>query len=139
MNVRRLLDRFCLAIGTVGIPDSILLKPGKLTTDEFEIMKTHTTLGFEAIERAEQQLGIKVDFLATAKQIALSHQEKWDGSGYPNALRGTEIPLAARLMAVADVLDAVLSLQDEVQSTANRYRDTKIEIAEKQEISYNLV
>jgi putative two-component system response regulator len=96
-------------IGKVGIPDRILLKPGKLTAAEFEVMKTHTTIGCAAIERAEAQLGIEVDFLKTAKQIALSHHEKWDGSGYPQGLRGTEIPLPARVMAIADVYDALIS------------------------------
>ena len=75
-------------IGKVGIPDSILLKPGKLDAAEFEIMKTHTTLGHDAIENAEKQLGITVEFLACAKEIALNHQEKWDGSGYPRQRRG---------------------------------------------------
>jgi len=96
-------------IGKVGIPDYILLKPGKLTPEEFEIMKTHTTAGCLAIMRAEAQLGMEVDFLKTAKQIALSHHEKWNGGGYPQGLRGADIPLAARLMAVADVFDAVVS------------------------------
>ena len=96
-------------IGKVGIPDSILLKPGKLDPQEFEIMKTHTTLGYDAIENAERQLGMTVEFLACAKEIALSHQEKWDGSGYPQRLAGTAIPISARLMAVADVYDALTS------------------------------
>ncbi len=96
-------------IGKVGIPDRILLKPGQLTADEFEIMKTHTTLGFEAIEHAEQALGTRVEFLRIAKEIALSHQEKWDGSGYPQGLAGDDIPISARLMAVADVYDALIS------------------------------
>lgn len=96
-------------IGKVGIPDSILLKPGKLTPAEFEIMKTHTTLGRDALERAEQELGMSVDFLNIAKEIAHSHQEKYDGSGYPQGLAGDAIPLAARLMAVADVYDALIS------------------------------
>ena len=96
-------------IGKVGIPDRILLKPGKLTTEEFEVMKTHTTLGREAIEHAEQQLKLEVPFLVIAKEIAYSHQEKWDGSGYPQALQGDAIPLSARLMAVADVYDALIS------------------------------
>lgn len=96
-------------IGKVGIPDAILLKPGKLTAEEFEIMKTHTTIGYEAIVRAEQSLGTDLDFLVCAKEIALSHQEKWDGSGYPQALAGTDIPLSARLMAIADVYDALVS------------------------------
>ena len=94
-------------IGKVGIPDSILLKPGKLDRDEFEIMKTHTTLGYKAIEDAETTLGMKVEFLACAKEIALSHQEKWNGGGYPRGLKGDAIPISGRLMAVADVYDAV--------------------------------
>jgi putative two-component system response regulator len=96
-------------IGKVGIPDHILLKPGKLTPDEFEIMKTHTTLGYEAIVRAEKSHGTTVDFLQPAKEIALYHQEKWDGSGYPEGLAGQAIPLSARLMALADVYDALIS------------------------------
>ncbi len=96
-------------IGKVGIPDRILLKPGRLDRQEFEIMKTHTTLGFESIVQAEQRLGSSVDFLRYAKEIALSHQEKWDGSGYPEARSGDDIPLSARLMAVADVYDALIS------------------------------
>ncbi len=96
-------------IGKVGIPDRILLKPSSLTREEFDIMKTHTTLGFEAIEQAEKTLGTQVPFLKTAKEIALSHQEKWDGSGYPQGLAGDAIPMSARLMAVADVYDALIS------------------------------
>lgn len=96
-------------IGKVGIPDRILLKPGPLSTEEFEVMKTHTTLGCEAIEHAERSLGVKVEFLTVAKEIAFSHQEKWDGSGYPQGLAGDAIPLSARLMAVADVYDALIS------------------------------
>ena len=96
-------------IGKVGIPDRILLKPGKFTPEEFEIMKTHTTLGRDAIQHAEDQLGLSVDFLTFAKEIAYCHQEKWDGSGYPNALSGDAIPVSARLMAVADVYDALIS------------------------------
>src|SRR5204863_5848573 len=90
-------------------PDHILLKPGKLDADEFEIMKKHTTLGHDAIARAEYILGVKVDYLTIAKEIALSHQEKWDGSGYPQGLSGDDIPMSARLMAVADVYDALIS------------------------------
>ncbi|WP_433861523.1 HD-GYP domain-containing protein [Pseudomonas thivervalensis] len=96
-------------IGKIGIPDHILLKPGRFTPEEFEIMKTHTTLGRDAIQRAEDQLGVQVDFLCLAKEIAYSHQEKWDGSGYPQALAGDDIPISARLMAVADVYDALIS------------------------------
>jgi putative two-component system response regulator len=96
-------------IGKVGVPDRILLKPGKFTIEEFEIMKTHTTLGRDAIEAAERQLGMKVEFLTMAKDIAYFHQEKWDGSGYPTGARGDAIPVSARLMAVADVYDALIS------------------------------
>lgn len=96
-------------IGKVGIPDRILLKPGRLTSDEFEVMKTHTTLGRDAIANAEKSLGLQVAFLRIAKEIAYGHQEKWDGSGYPEGLRGDEIPVSARLMAVADVYDALIS------------------------------
>lgn len=96
-------------IGKVGIPDRILLKKGRLTPAEFEIMKTHTTLGRDAIAHAEAALGLEVAFLTMAKQIAYSHQEKWDGSGYPEGLVGDAIPIPARLMAVADVYDALIS------------------------------
>jgi putative two-component system response regulator len=96
-------------IGKVGIPDAILLKPGKLTPDEFEIMKMHTTLGRDAIIMAEAGLDFEVSFLRYAREIAGSHQEKWDGSGYPEGLRGNDIPVSARLMAVADVYDALIS------------------------------
>jgi putative two-component system response regulator len=96
-------------IGKIGIPDRILLKPGRFEPEEFEIMKTHTTLGRDAIAHAEQQLGMDVDFLRLAKEIAYSHQEKWDGSGYPEGLAGDAIPISARLMAVADVYDALIS------------------------------
>ncbi|OAN51255.1 two-component system response regulator [Paramagnetospirillum marisnigri] len=96
-------------IGKVGIPDRILLKPGRFEPHEFEIMKTHTTLGRKAIEHAEQSLGMSVDFLTCAKEIAQWHQEKWDGSGYPDGIGGDDIPVAARLMAVADVYDALIS------------------------------
>ncbi|MBV8621011.1 MAG: response regulator [Curvibacter sp.] len=96
-------------IGKVGIPDHILLKPGKLTPEEFEVMKTHTVIGYKAIERAERALGTHLEFLKPAKEIALYHQEKWDGSGYPEGLIGEAIPLSARLMAVADVYDALIS------------------------------
>lgn len=96
-------------IGKVGIPDRILLKPGKFTPEEFEIMKSHCSLGRDAIQHAEDQLGLKVEFLQLAKEIAYSHQEKWDGSGYPEGIGGDDIPIAARLMAVADVYDALIS------------------------------
>lgn len=96
-------------IGKVGIPDRILLKPGKLTPEEFEIMKTHTTLGRNAIAAAEKHLDVPSSFLRFAREIAHYHQEKWDGSGYPKGLAGDQIPISARLMALADVYDALIS------------------------------
>ena len=99
---------FSSYIGKIGIPDSILLKTGKLDADEFEIMKTHTTLGRQAIEHAEKGIDQHIEFLSCAKEIAQSHQEKWDGSGYPQGLAGDAIPISARLMALADVYDALI-------------------------------
>ncbi len=96
-------------IGKVGIPDRILLKPGRYEPEEFAIMQRHPLLGLQAIEHAEQSLGTSVDFLRVAKEIAYGHHEKWDGSGYPQGLVGEAIPLSARLMAVADVCDALIS------------------------------
>ncbi|MBK1693460.1 two-component system response regulator [Chromatium weissei] len=96
-------------IGKVGIPDSILLKPGKLTPAEWEVMKTHAKLGSDAIEQAERDAERVVEFLVLAKDIAHYHHEKWDGSGYPEGRSGSDIPLAARLMALADVFDALIS------------------------------
>ena len=96
-------------IGTIGIPDRILLKPGRLTPEEFETMKTHTTLGYEAILLAEKELGKHSEFLRYAREITHSHQEKWDGSGYPQGLSGETIPLSARMAAVVDVYDAITS------------------------------
>jgi putative two-component system response regulator len=96
-------------IGKVGIPDRILLKPGRFEAHEMEIMKTHTTLGRDAIQQAENALGVEVEFLTVAKEIAFCHQEKWNGSGYPSGLSGDDIPISARLMAVADVYDALVS------------------------------
>jgi len=107
-------------IGKVGIPDRILLKPGKLDVDEFEIMKTHATIGRVTIERALQEVAgmegaaeahapLHFEFLDAARDIAGSHHEKWNGSGYPLGLAGDAIPLGARLMAVADVYDALIS------------------------------
>jgi len=96
-------------IGKVGIPDSILLKPGKLTPAEWEIMKTHAQLGADAIAQAERDSERPVAFLDTAKAIARHHHERWDGKGYPDGLAGDAIPLSARLMAIADVFDALIS------------------------------
>ena len=96
-------------IGKVGIPDAILLKKGRLTIEEFEIMKTHPLLGGNAIAMAESGLPTPNRFLHIAREIATGHHEKWDGSGYPLGLKGNEIPISARLMAVADVYDALIS------------------------------
>ncbi len=96
-------------IGKVGIPDQILRKPGPLTPDEWQVMKTHAKLGSDAIELAERDARKSVPFLILAKDIAHYHHEKWDGSGYPEGLAGEAIPLAARLMALADVFDALTS------------------------------
>jgi adenylate cyclase len=95
-------------IGKVGIPDNILLKPGRLSDEEFEVMKTHTELGRRALEMAQQEMADN-PFFRDAVEIAHCHQEKWDGSGYPQGLKGSMIPLSARLMAVADVYDALTS------------------------------
>ena len=96
-------------IGKVGIPDSILMKPGKLTPEEFEVMKTHTTLGRNAIQAAERLLDSPTTFLHLAREITWTHHERWDGKGYPQGLSGNDIPLPGRLMAVVDVYDALLS------------------------------
>jgi putative two-component system response regulator len=95
-------------VGKVGIPDGILLKPGKLSIEEFNEMKRHTTIGYLTLSQAEKKLGHN-SFLTYAKDIAHSHHEKWDGSGYPLGLNGEQIPVAARLMALADVYDALIS------------------------------
>ncbi|MEW9796622.1 response regulator [Alteromonas sp. CYL-A6] len=90
-------------IGKIGIPDSIMLKPGKLTDDEFAVMKTHPQIGAEIIGECDS------DLLVIAKSVALTHHEKWDGSGYPNGLAGEDIPIEGRIVAVADVFDALTS------------------------------
>jgi putative two-component system response regulator len=96
-------------IGKVGIPDSILLKPGRLDDNEMTVMKTHSVLGSDAIEQAESDIEMPLAFLATAKEIARWHHERWDGTGYPDGLAGEAIPICARLMALADVFDALIS------------------------------
>ena len=97
-------------IGKVAVPDAVLLKPGKLDRDEWEVMKRHTVFGRDAILQAEESLPPDSDsFLKTAREIAYGHHERWDGSGYPEGLAGDAIPLSARIMAVADVYDALIS------------------------------
>ncbi|MCG8337046.1 MAG: HD domain-containing protein [Proteobacteria bacterium] len=95
-------------IGKVGIPDSILLKPGKLTPNEFKIMQQHSVIGGDAILNIESRINMK-SFLTLGKEIAYNHHEKWDGSGYPKGLKGRDIPLSARIIALADVYDALTS------------------------------
>ncbi|RYU58560.1 two-component system response regulator [Methylolobus aquaticus] len=96
-------------IGKVGIPDHILRKPGALTAAEWSVMRTHAELGAAAIERAERDIDEPPEFLSVAKDIARSHHERWDGAGYPDGLAGERIPVCARLMALADVFDALVS------------------------------
>jgi putative two-component system response regulator len=96
-------------IGKVGIPDNILLKPGKLTEEEWAVMKTHSMLGATSIDRALRNADRRLDFLDMAMQIAHYHHEKWDGSGYPEGLKQEAIPIPARLMALADVFDALIT------------------------------
>ena len=95
-------------IGKVGVEDKILLKPGRLTGDEFEEMKKHTVLARDTLAFAEEKLGHE-SFLKYAREIAYSHHEKWDGTGYPEGVSGSEMPLSGRLMAIADVYDALIS------------------------------
>ncbi|MBF0262204.1 MAG: response regulator [Magnetococcales bacterium] len=111
-------------IGKIAIPDNVLMKPGKLTDAEFAVMKTHAMRGYEILKRAGGFIGEQALFLSMAMDIARHHQEWWDGSGYPDGLSGIRIPLSARLMAVADVYDALRSIRpykkalDHEQATA---------------------
>ncbi|MBW1945428.1 MAG: response regulator [Deltaproteobacteria bacterium] len=95
-------------IGKIGIPDYILLKPGELDDQEFQIMKRHSVIGFETLNEALEKYP-KADYLRMSAEIALSHHERFDGTGYPNGLKGAEIPLSARIVALADVYDALVS------------------------------
>jgi putative two-component system response regulator len=95
-------------IGKVAIPDCVLLKPGRLSDEEFEIMKQHTSLGAQTLQDALEEHP-EAMFLQIARDIAISHHERFDGSGYPNGLTGDDIPLAGRIVAVADVFDALTS------------------------------
>lgn len=95
-------------IGKVGIPDGILLKPGKLTHEEFEVIKKHSILGGDVLADIEAQIGAQT-FLTLGKEIAYYHHEKWNGKGYPKGLKGEEIPLSARIVSIADVYDALTS------------------------------
>ena len=95
-------------IGKIGIPDHVLLKPGRLDDEEFEIMKLHSRIGFETLNDALERYP-KADYLKMSADIALSHHEKFDGTGYPDGLKGSAIPIAARIVALSDVYDALVS------------------------------
>lgn len=97
-------------IGKVGIPDRVLLKPGRLTDEEFDLMKNHTLIGHSTLNDALQK-SPKAEYLRMSAEIALSHHEKYNGSGYPNGLKGDDIPFSARIVAVADVYDALTSVR----------------------------
>ncbi|SIQ66633.1 putative two-component system response regulator [Alkalispirochaeta americana] len=111
LNQRMISTIFTVAslhdIGKVAIPDEILNKPGKLTKEEFQLMKTHAEIGGTILDEACQEIGS--DFLRTARDIAMHHHERYDGSGYPLGLAGEDIPLSARIVALADVFDALSS------------------------------
>jgi putative two-component system response regulator len=95
-------------IGKVGIPDSVLLKPSRLSDDEFQIMKTHVLIGAETLGAAVRQYP-RVAYLRMARDVALTHHERFDGQGYPHGLSGQDVPLCGRIVALADVYDAVTS------------------------------
>jgi response regulator RpfG family c-di-GMP phosphodiesterase len=114
-------------IGKVGIPDAILLKPGRLTDEEFDVIKRHTILGGDAIRAIEAKIEGQ-SFLALGKEIAYNHHEKWDGSGYPRGLSRESIPLSARIIALADVYDALTSKR--FYKEAYSHQDSKKMIAE---------
>ncbi len=109
-------------IGKVGIPDAILLKPGKLTEEEFEVVKLHAKLGGDALSAAEAKISGK-SFLTLGKEISYHHHERWDGTGYPSNLKGEDIPLSARLVSLVDVYDAITS--DRVYKTAYSHEEAK--------------
>ena len=121
-------------IGKVGIKDDILLKPGKLTEDEFTQMKMHTTFGHETLKNAERKLKNN-SFLRLADDVAYTHQEKWNGTGYPRGLKGEEIPIIGRLMAVADVYDALVSKR--VYKRAMSHEEARVIILEGKGIHFD--
>jgi len=96
-------------IGNAGVPDRILLKPGPLNPEESAVIRTHPTLGRDAIDQIRSSAGLSTEFLEVARDITYSHQEHWDGTGYPQGLAGEAIPMAARVMAIADAYDALTS------------------------------
>ncbi|MBU1229476.1 MAG: HD domain-containing protein [Proteobacteria bacterium] len=121
-------------IGKVGIPDAILLKPGKLDAGEFSIMKRHPQYGHDALQAAVNRLG-PTSFLRLAQEVALSHHEKWDGSGYPKGLSAGDIPLSGRLMALADVYDALICKR--VYKRAFSHEETRAIILEGRGVHFD--
>ncbi len=119
-------------IGKVGIPDRILLKPGPLTDAEFAIMKTHSLIGGDALRDADYEAG-QNSFLAMGRDIAYYHHERWDGKGYPNGIKGKDIPIAARIVTLADVYDALTSKRPYKEAFSHeRARDIIVNGAQKQ-------
>ena len=109
-NIHSLIKASALHdIGKIGISDSILLKPGKLTPEEFDVIKTHTSVGSEIIDRISENLPDNDMYLKYAKDICHHHHERWDGKGYPVGLSGSNIPLSARIISIVDVYDALVS------------------------------
>jgi len=114
-------------IGKLAIPDSILLKPGALSQEEWRIMRTHVQIGYDLVKQ--------IPFLSEAAEIVLTHHERWDGTGYPRGLAGMEVPLGARIFAVADTLDAMTS--DRPYRSAGSFREAHEEIRRLSEIQYD--
>jgi len=96
-------------IGNSAVPDRILLKPGALTADEFEVVRTHPVIGRDIIDQIGRNAGVEPPFMGFARQIAYGHHERWDGTGYPQGITGDDIPESARLMAIVDAYDALTS------------------------------
>ncbi len=115
-------------VGKVGIPDAILLKPGKLTAEEFEVMRSHATVGSDLLEGLMHDYG-HYGMILMGKEVARHHHEWWDGNGYPDGISGTEIPLAARIVAIADVYDALTSKR--VYKEAWNFEETASEMRAK--------
>lgn len=131
--IRDLFDSSILHdIGKVGIPDTILLKTGSLNKDELKIMLQHTTIGYDSLKSASRDLG-EDSFLKMALDITLYHHERWDGSGYPNGLKGEEIPLSARIVAIADVYDALTTTRPYKKAFSH---EESIEIMNKEAAKY---
>jgi putative two-component system response regulator len=121
-------------VGKVGIPDAILLKPGRLTDDEFTIMQTHSTLGAQLLRNLIDDFG-EYTVITMGADVAAAHHEWWDGTGYPHGLAGREIPLAARIVAIADVYDALTSKR--VYKEAWTHEDTEAEMRAKAGVQFD--